>query len=123
MRRRIIRDVNRRLALSPAEHILTEIREVWPRSYDLALPSDLRETDITWELRKEPSAQALALVTDVVRVTTNARASIGGRASVAIEGVCRVTSGGPRDGAKSTCVVVHVIADGEPARVVFVPVE
>lgn len=97
---------------------------------ELVLPRDLQGQPLrdgshvlglTWEKRPNPNDAARALE---ARVAFEAReATAGVPVFAAVEGICRVTEGGHRFGRKTTCVVVHVTADGEPARVVLVPVE
>lgn len=102
----------------------------WPGARAFELPMGLAGRDIgngesalavVWEPRKSPREHAIDRLRIARRMVAIAAAQIGARA--AIEGICRVTEGGTRLGRKSTCIVVHVSADDEPARVVLLPVE
>lgn len=92
-----------------------------------------RARRVAWEPRPAPRASDVEAARELeARLRAQ---SLPSGVFVAVEGICRVlvdgeptsTTGGRGgmrgSGARFTALVVHVVADGEPARTVFLPLE
>lgn len=118
--------------LSPAALLCRRIEAKVPGVVTLIVPRDLAGAPLRdgehvlrleWESRPNPMPDAIARRSRVEAWVEKIRAELPPGVYVAVEGVCRIVEGGQRFGKKTTAVVVHVIATGEPARIVLVPSE
>lgn len=77
--------------------------------------------ELEWSAYPSEREASEAALRDVMRRARDVARPAG--VSLAVEGVRRVTLGGSRSLRKLACGVAHVTADGEPARVVFWPLD
>lgn len=117
---------------SPAAACAERLAALLPGGRVLLLPRDLAGAELgagqctlalTWEPRPRPQRSALDVLQEVQHEVLSIEEDDDGAVAMRVEGVCRVREGSDRHGAKTTCVVVHVTTDGEPARVVLIPTE
>lgn len=112
--------------MTPGETMVRAILDSFADAIAITMP----DRDVEWRPRKEPRAddadrleRVHARTVAVQREFEKSYEEQGLR--VVTEGIRRVQirEGSSRDRDKFTAVVLHVVAEGEPVRTVFVPLE